>query len=206
METKTDNKRNSNFNKSITLFEFFNSKLGLWILGVIFLSAIPFIIEKVSLSYAETKRKQERIDKLLPEIEQRLDLIGNLNSQVKAYLQFDLLLAYYGFERELVVNRKYYNFKPIFVEFKNNSLKNLLYELSLLQEDINRIEKTQNVIEAINTFREKYLANLSRYEKTISTSDGNEIKIYEFDTITLENFHQDIWEPILQWKKSWRSN
>jgi hypothetical protein len=203
METDTYKEQNEKQNKKITLFEFFNSKLGLWILGAVFLSALPFIVEIAALSYAENQRKQKRSEILRIEIEQRLTYLENFNGQVKAYLKNDLSLAFYGFESKLLKNRSYYNFKPVFDQFKYSSLKNLLFELSITQTDSDMIDKTQEIARLLDV-KDEYMARLGEFKKVYAIPNSDSLIVYEFDDETKERFAKEIWAPIAEWKNHWR--
>jgi hypothetical protein len=150
--------------------EFINSKFGLWLLGAIFLAFIPWIVKNQMLSYQEQHTRSLALMELATEIDHRIFYISKIDKNFSQYKRNDLILAFFGLEKQLLRGRKYYNFKPAYAKFTDQSLLGLTIQYARMKEQAYSHIYAE-LRKELESFKDNFLAKFGEIESDAIPSD-----------------------------------
>lgn len=184
---------------------FWNSKLGLFILSALFLTFIPFLYTYVQDERSKRKaEKQERV-KLHIEISHRINNIVDLFSRdtLKAYHLEDIRIANFGITES--IQPKKHNFRPIFNEYKNNSVLSLMYQLDLVTCENERLEANKALTESLRNIKASIekLETTPEFRKRINFPNGKFTFEYFFPPQERKELNQKILTDLRNWQRQW---
>lgn len=143
-----------------TKWKFWNSNLGLWILGLIFLSVIPFAYNFFADQYKESEKKLKRIELVDSEMRGRVQQLiskidriqdsTNLNGNIRDIYEIkDIWFAFKGAPSQTGMNT--YKFYSLNKEFDDYTTISILNELNRVLDDSQQKRQISEVIELIQT-------------------------------------------------------
>lgn len=184
--------------------EFFSSRLGLFILTGVFLTLVPFLYTNYNSWKINNTEKSQKIEKLISEINHRLITVNTLTNDIlRPYEIKDIRLANFGYYEEL--EPMYYNFRPVFIEFSEQSLLSLIIQLNSLTSDKNKIIANRDLKESVK--------QIKIYIDELVLTESNRTKIdlpyekwtydYGFPDDRNKEIEQTLIQPIEKWRKIW---
>ena len=184
--------------------QFWNSNLGILILSAIFLTLIPFLYTNTQNSISQKRLESKQRIKISSEISHRLNTIKLITvDKIRPYQIKDIRLATFGVKEEL--RPEYFNFNPIFDDFRNTSLLSLVYQL----ENITYSEKKKKSnlilkegIKNIKPFLDKLVLN-PVYRKKIILSESKWTFEYSFPDSLKKKVNELIIMSIDDWQARW---
>jgi hypothetical protein len=196
---KTELENESAQKTSSGLMQFLNSRFGIWLLGFLFLSTLPFIIKIARLSYDEEKSKLMQEEMLHVEIGHRLRHIVAIAQPISHVQLNDALFAFYGLDDSLVSERhwRYYNFKPIYTEYEKMPFRNLVIQYAALQSDITTKSETMKLAHLLDAMKHKYLiVDFKEVLVEIKNKPYYDLRLFSKDTTELKVKYI---KPVVEW-------
>ena len=190
-------------NTKVGWWEFWNSKVGLFILSGIFLTLIPFGYTNIQEYLSSQKEKEIVRIRISSEIAHRLKTIQIIENRVRPYQVKDIRLATFGFRE--VLKPEYHNVREIFSEFKEQTLTSLIVQLNNVTTD--KKKKTinielKNASNLIKYYIDQLITNPQNRTR-IDLSNENWTWEYTFRPNEKENLKENLIKPIQRWLDAW---
>ncbi|MBR9814180.1 hypothetical protein GYB61_10045 [bacterium] len=144
--------------------EFLNSRLFLTVLTLVAASFLPWLYQQYLSAYTKEKEQFRASYQTRAEIENRVFYYLYLYPKQEIYERNDVRFAFYGHGEQLG-QAQYYNFEPLFSQFKDRSILQIVAEFAVINECIESKEY-RRIRTQLELFKKQTLANLAEHEGT----------------------------------------
>lgn len=191
--------------RPVNWWEFWNSKVGLFILSGLFLTLIPFVYTNVQQYVSNQKEKEVIRVKLSTEIAHRIKVIQLLGTDgLRPYQVKDVRLATYGYREEL--KPEYYSIREVFSEFKEQTLIGLIIQLNNVTSEKGKQEANKQLSRACSRLKHfiDLLVTNPANRTRVDLNNENWTLEYAYQPAEKDDLNENLMTPIQAWLDVWR--